>query len=133
MKREINRLISLAGILLISSASLSSQTRLDNLLELKAESCNSLFHHLDKAPQTPAFESEDYWSWGSSIVKDKNGLYHMYVSRFPKSLPFHPGWIVASDIVHTVIDPPQGTSRFSHVALPVRGAQYWDGVSTNNP
>ena len=57
----------------------------------------------------------------------------MFVSRFPKKLPFHPGWMVASEIVHAVSDIPQGPYRFSDIALPARGAQYWDGRSTHNP
>lgn len=69
----------------------SSAQKLDNLVELKQKSENPLFHHLDKAPRTPAFECEGYWAWGSSVVKGDDGKYHMFVSRFPKSLPFHPG------------------------------------------
>lgn len=68
----------------------SSAQKLDNLVELKQKSENPLFHHLDKAPRTPAFECEGYWAWGSSVVKGDDGKYHMFVSRFPKSLPFHP-------------------------------------------
>lgn len=111
----------------------SSAQKLDNLVELKQKSENPLFHHLDKAPRTPAFECEGYWVWGSSVVKGDDGKYHMFVSRFPKSLPFHPGWMVASEIVHAVSEIPQGPYRFSEVALPARGAQYWDGRSTHNP
>ena len=111
----------------------SSAQKLDNLVELKQKSENPLFHHLDKAPRTPAFECEGYWAWGSSVVKGDDGKYHMFVSRFPKSLPFHPGWMVASEIVHAVSEIPQGPYRFSEVALPARGAQYWDGRSTHNP
>ena len=107
--------------------------KIENLVELKKESGNCLFHHLDKASRTPAFESEDYWVWGSSVVKGDDGKYHMFVSRFPKTLPFHPGWMVASEIVHAVSDVPQGPYHFSDVALPARGAQYWDGRSTHNP
>ena len=66
-------------------------------------------------------------------MKGDDGKYHMFVSRFPKSLPFHPGWMVASEIVHAVSEVPQGPYRFSEVALPARGAQYWDGRSTHNP
>lgn len=33
----------------------SSAQKLDNLVELKQKSENPLFHHLDKAPRTPAF------------------------------------------------------------------------------
>ena len=57
----------------------------------------------------------------------------MYVSRWPKFLPFHPGWMVDSEIVHTVSDTPEGPYTFSNVALPARGAEYWDGRSTHNP
>lgn len=116
----------------LSISSLSAQ-KLDNLVLLKESSSNELFHNLDKAPRTPTFESEGYWSWGSSVVKGDDGKYHMFVSRFPKTLPFHPGWMVSSEIVHAVSDTPEGPYRFSEVALPARGAEYWDGRSTHNP
>lgn len=114
-------------------AGVARAQKIDNLVELKERSGNELFHRLGKAPRTPAFESEGYWTWGSSVVKGDDGKYHMYVSRFPKSLPFHPGWMVASEIAHAVADVPQGPYRFCDVALPARGAQYWDGRSTHNP
>lgn len=111
----------------------ASAQKIENLVELKQKSQNPLFHRLGKAQCTPAFESEGYWVWGSSVVKGEDGKYHMFVSRFPKSLPFHPGWMVASEIVHAVSDVPQGPYKFSDVALPARGSQYWDGRSTHNP
>ena len=107
--------------------------KIDNLLELKEKSKNELFHNLGKAPRTPAFQCEGYWVWGSSVIQGDDGKYHMYVSRFPKSLPFHPGWMVASEIVHAISPTPEGPYKFSDVALPARGAQYWDGRSTHNP
>lgn len=107
--------------------------KIENLVELKHQSKNELFHHLGQAPHTPAFESEGYWVWGSSVVKGEDGKYHMFVSRFPKSLPFHPGWMIASEIVHATSDTPEGPYKFSDIALPARGAQYWDGRSTHNP
>lgn len=107
--------------------------KIENLVESKHQSKNELFHHLGQAPRTPAFESEGYWVWGSSVVKGEDGKYHMFVSRFPKSLPFHPGWMIASEIVHATSDTPEGPYKFSDIALPARGAQYWDGRSTHNP
>lgn len=107
--------------------------KIENLVELKQQSKNELFHHLGQAPRTPAFESEGYWVWGSSVVKGEDGKYHMFVSRFPKSLPFHPGWMITSEIVHATSDTPEGPYKFSDIALPARGAQYWDGRSTHNP
>ena len=100
---------------------------------LKENSGNMLFHNLGKARTAPAFESDGYWVWGSSVIAGDDGMYHMFVSRFPKSLPFHPGWMIASEIVHAVSSRPEGPYEFSDVALPARGAQYWDGRSTHNP
>ena len=132
MKKSFLYFISCFMCTLVSTSIVFAQ-KIDNLVELKQQSKNELFHNLKKAPHTPAFKSEGYWVWGSSVVKDEDGKYHMFVSRFPKSLPFHPGWMVASEIVHAISDTPQGPYRFSDVALPARGAQYWDGRSTHNP
>lgn len=129
MKKSI--ILFFLSIFVVASSVYSQ--KLDNLLELKRNSHNSLFHNLGKASRVPAFQMEGYWVWGSSVVKSPDGKYHMYVSRFPKSLPFHPGWMVASEIVHAVADRIQGLYTFSDVALPPRGAQYWDGKSTHNP
>lgn len=132
MKKSFLYVISCFMCTLVSTSIVFAQ-KIDNLVALKQQSKNELFHKLKKAPRTPAFESEGYWVWGSSVVKGEDGKYHMFVSRFPKSLPFHPGWMVASEIVHAISDTPQGPYRFSDVALPARGAQYWDGRSTHNP
>jgi hypothetical protein len=75
---------------------------------------------------------DNYWVWGSSVIKENN-QYHLFVLRWPKHLTFHPGWMIASEIVHAVSDLPEGPYEFKGVALPARGAQYWDGRSTHNP
>jgi hypothetical protein len=85
------------------------------------------------APRSGGFAQDDYWVWGSSVIKGEDNRYHMFVSRWPKHLPFHPGWMVASEIAHALADQPEGTYQFSDVALPARGAQFWDGRSTHNP
>jgi hypothetical protein len=94
---------------------------------------NNIYSRIGIAPVGGGFAMEDYWVWGSSVVRGDDSLYHMYVSRWPKNLPFHPGWMVASEIVHAVSETPEGPYRFSDVALPARGAEYWDGRSTHNP
>jgi len=92
------------------------------------------FHsRLLPAPRNGGFTQDDYWVWGSSVIKGEDNRYHMFVSRWLKYLPFHPGWMIASEIAHAVADRPQGPYHFSDVALPARGAQYWDGRSTHNP
>lgn len=107
--------------------------QVENIKVLKKESKNEIFHNLGEAFPSPSIEMEGYWVWGSSIVRDQLGKYHIFASRFPKSLPFHPGWMVASEIIHGVADVPQGPYNYSDVALPARGPQYWDGRSTHNP
>ena len=97
--------------------------KIENLPVMKQQSQNELFHRLDKAPRTPAFECEGYWSLGSSVVKGEDGKNHMFVSRYPKSLPFHPGWMIASEVVHAVSDIPEGPNQFSDIALLARCAQ----------
>ncbi len=119
--------------IVLASYTLHAQETTADIAILKKSSSNVLFHNLGKAPRKPAFESEGYWSWGSSVIQGDDGKYHMFVSRFPKSLPFHPGWMVASEIVHCVSAVPEGPYTFCDVALPARGAQYWDGRSTHNP
>ena len=88
---------------------------------------------LDKAVVGGGFELPGYWVWCSSVAKGDDGLYHMFASRWPKRLPFHPGWMVASEVVHATAKTAEGPYKFSDVVLPARGAQYWDGRSTHNP
>lgn len=101
--------------------------------ELHPEWRNDLKRRLAPAPVGGGFSQEDYWVWGSSVVKGDDGKYHMFVSRWPKSLRFHPGWMVASEIAHCVSDTPEGPYEFVDLALGARGAEYWDGRSCHNP
>ncbi len=98
-----------------------------------SENGNSMYKNLGMAYSEPAFEMKGYWVWCSSVVKGDDQLYHMYASRWPDSLLFHPGWMVASEVVHAIAKNPEGPYTFSDMALPARGAQYWDGRSTHNP
>lgn len=94
---------------------------------------NSILSNLKEAPVNGGLEMKDYWVWGSSVIKGDDGKYHMYASRWPKFLPFHPGWMIASEIVHAVSDTPEGPYQYKDVALGDRGTQYWDGKSCHNP
>lgn len=76
---------------------------------------------------------EGYWVWCGSVVKGEDGRFHMFASRWPKHLPMHPGWLVASEVVRAAADKPEGPYEFQEVVLPARGAEYWDGRSTHNP
>lgn len=94
---------------------------------------NELMNKLGDAPAKGAFSMENYWVWGSSVIQDGEGTYHMYAARWPKHLTFHPGWMIQSDIVHATSQTPEGPYKFRDVVTPARGAQFWDGRSTFNP
>lgn len=85
------------------------------------------------APLNGGFSMEGYWVWCGSVIKGEDGRYHMFASRWPKALPFHPGWGMASEIVRAVSDTPEGPYTFAEVVLGARGAGWWDGRSTHNP
>lgn len=122
MKKSVTILLLL--VCLVSSAQSGSSAGDDR---------NFIFKKTGVTPLEPAFSMKGYWVWCSSVSKGDDQLYHMFASRWPDSLLFHPGWMVASEVVHAVSEKPEGPYRFSDVALPARGAQYWDGRSTHNP
>ncbi|MDO7171576.1 glycoside hydrolase family protein [Mariniflexile sp. AS56] len=100
---------------------------------LSSFSQNDISNRLDAAPVNGGLAMDNYWVWGSSVIKGDDGNYHMYASRWPQFLPFHPGWMVASEIVHATSKTPEGPYTFADVSLGARGAQYWDGRSCHNP
>lgn len=85
------------------------------------------------APVGGGFSMEGYWVWCSSVVKAEDGRYHMFASRWPKTLPFHPGWGVASEIVRAVSETPEGPYRYEETVMTARSAAFWDGRSVHNP
>jgi lysophospholipase L1-like esterase len=85
------------------------------------------------APLKGGLRLDGYWVWCGSVIKGEDGKYHMFASRWPNSTPFSPYWLTNSEIVHAVSATPEGPYQFSDVALPPRGAEFWDGQMTHNP
>lgn len=76
---------------------------------------------------------EDYWVWCGSAIRGEDGLYHLFASRWPRGLVFHPHWLTNSEIIRAVSASPEGPYTFAGTVLPPRGGQYWDGLMTHNP
>lgn len=93
----------------------------------------SFIHKLLPAPVSGGFEMENYWVWCGSVIQGEDGKYHMFASRWPKSLTFKPHWLTNSEIVRAVSDTAEGPYTFQEVVLPARGNSYWDGMMTHNP
>ncbi len=84
------------------------------------------------APVSGGFAMDDYWVWGSSVIKGPDGKYHMFADRWKKDLGFG-AWVTSSEVVHAVSDTPEGPYQFEAVALPRRGKEFFDGLVTHNP
>lgn len=93
----------------------------------------SLIDRMLPAPIDGGFRMEGWWVWCGSVVRADDGKYHMFASRWPKTLPMHPGWLIRSEIVRAESDTPEGPYTYAETVLPARGAEYWDGRSTHNP
>ena len=85
------------------------------------------------APRAGGFCLNDHWVWCGSAIREDDGHYHLFASRWPKVLPFRRGYILTSEVVRAVADRPTGPYHLAEVVLPARGADYWDGRMTHNP
>jgi len=94
---------------------------------------NSFYQRLQPAPLSGGFAMDDYWVWCGSVVKGEDGRYHMFASRWPKTLSFVPHWVTSSEVVRASSDTPEGPCRFEEVVLPARREGFWDGKMTHNP
>ncbi|QBG46728.1 sucrase [Verrucomicrobia bacterium S94] len=83
-------------------------------------------------PDESVFSDPDYFIWGASMVRESNGLCHLFYSRWKKEYGFN-AWVSHSEVAHAVSENPSGPYRHLDVALPARGATYWDGCCTHNP
>ena len=91
------------------------------------------FPEKGRVKRNGGFRMEGYWCWDPTVIKGEDGKYHLFASRWPKEVSFHPGWMTDAEVVHAVATDPAGPYLFRAVVLPRRGAEYWDGLSTFNP
>ncbi len=61
-----------------------------------------------------------------------DGVCHMLFSRWPRRLGFG-AWATHSEVAYATAEKPEGPYTFRSVALPARGAEFWDGHVTHNP
>ena len=66
------------------------------------------------------FRMDGYYVWGASVLKDDDGLYHMYACRWPASprdrVALRPpglGWLSHAEIVRAVSDRVQGPYEYA--------------------
>ena len=94
---------------------------------------NRFYDRLQPAVRGGGFQMDDYWVWCGSAVRGEDNRYHLFASRWPKALAFHPHWLSNSEIVRAVADRPEGPYQFEERVLAPRDARFWDGRMTHNP
>ena len=103
------------------------------VLWLATSAAAAEFPPLGVVPKAGGFQMDGYWVWCGSVIQGGDGKYHMFASRWPREITFHPGWMTNSEIVRATADAPEGPYTFQEVVLPARGIEYWDGRATHNP
>ena len=78
------------------------------------------------------FKTEGYYNWGASIVKGKDGKYHMFYARWKKEYKFT-GWLTHSEIAHAVSKTPYGPWKIKGTVIKGRGMGHWDAITAHNP
>lgn len=115
---------------LITAAGLSVLPSLNSCTSGKGSS--AFIDRILPAPKNGGFQDPDYWIWGASVIKGEDGKYHMFASRWPKTVNFG-NWVTNSEVVHAIAETPVGPYEALEVVLPTRGKEFWDGMCTHNP
>ena len=71
------------------------------------------------------FHDEEYFNWGSSIVKGEDGKYHLFYDQMPRKHGFQ-SWLTDGIVSRAVSDSPIGPWKKIQVVLEGRGVGYWD-------
>ena len=87
---------------------------------------------IQPVPPTAKFEDQGFIVWCGTMVRDDAGKCHLFYSRWPRQLG-HYAWVTHSEVAHAIANQPLGPYKFVDVALPERGADFWDGHCTHNP
>jgi len=105
----------------------------EKLINVPAPGELDLKSMIQPVSRTAKFINDSSYIWcGSMTRSDKDKKYHLFYSRWNRNNGFH-SWVTHSEIAHAVSDSADGPFEFKDVALPPRGAEYWDGMVTHNP
>ncbi len=91
-----------------------------------------LYDSFEEISSDNIFKTEGYYNWGNSIIKEKNGRYHLFYSRWKKEYGFL-GWLTHSEIAHAISKSPAGPWKYKETVLKGRGEGFWDAITAHNP
>lgn len=87
---------------------------------------------LQPVSEENVLRTEGYYNWGASIIKGKDGKFHLFYSRWKKEYKFT-GWLLFSEIAHAISDSPSGPWQYKETVLKGRGKGHWDAITAHNP
>jgi len=91
-----------------------------------------LYDNFGRVSGDNIFKTDGYFNWGSSIIKEREGKYHLFYSRWKKQYGFH-GWLTHSEIAHATSKNPVGPWKYKETVLSGSGNGNWDAITAHNP
>ena len=85
-----------------------------------------------KVPAESGFRMDGYWVWGGSMIK-VGSTYHLFASRWVKSMDFPREYRTDSEIVRATSTSATGPFTFEEVVIGERDSSYWDANMAHNP
>ncbi|MDT8390073.1 MAG: glycoside hydrolase family protein [Lentisphaeria bacterium] len=85
-----------------------------------------------RLPSPHVLVDPDYYVWGMTTMRWKDGKIHGFYSRWPKSKGFK-GWMTHCEIAHAVADRPEGPFKTTGTVIESRHLDGWDIVTAHNP
>jgi len=82
-------------------------------------------------PRTAIFQQPGWCLWDPCIVAGGDGKFYLLYSRWPTKLGYD-AWCTHAEIAWATATNAAGPYEFQGVALPSRGANFWDGHSVFN-
>lgn len=89
-------------------------------------------NRLQPLEERHVFRTEGYYNWCPSIIRDSDGRFHLFYSRWKKEYSFS-GWLTHSEVAHAVADRPEGPWSFRNTVLANRNSGTWDAITAHNP
>ncbi|MEX0314629.1 MAG: glycoside hydrolase family protein [Allomuricauda sp.] len=122
------------SLLVLTFATACQTTRTSTSSQIVTSNVDDLTfkENIESITKENIFRSQDYYNWGSSIIKGKDGLYHLFYSRWKREYGFY-AWLTHSEVAHAVSKNPYGPWEYKETALQGRGGNRWDAITAHNP
>lgn len=85
---------------------------------------------IEPADTSRFVRDNQYFNWCNSIIRDQQGTYHLFYSRWPKKFGFF-AWLTHSEIAHATASQPDGPYNDAKTIMRARNG-YWDQITIHN-